>query len=75
MKTQHIFSSETIPQYKIISNILDSLNIDDERLLHTMGYKLEVLGRCTILLTDKDNNKKRYEYNEETKEIKIIDVL
>lgn len=56
MKTQHIFSSETIPQYKIISNILESLNIEDERLLHTMGYKLEVLGRHKILLIDKNNN-------------------
>lgn len=70
-----IFSSETIPQYKIISSILKSLNIDDERKLSSMGYKLEVLGRCTVILKDKNNNKKRYEYNEESNEITIKDVL
>lgn len=73
MKTKHIFSADTIPQYKIIDNILDSLNIDDERYLICIGYRLDKIDRCTILLTYfNEGIEKTYKYNEDTKKIEII---
>lgn len=73
MNTKHIFSADTIPQYKIIDYILNELNIEDERYLICIGYRLDKIDRCTILLTYfNEGIEKKYIYDESTKKIKII---
>lgn len=67
-----IFTSETIPQYKIIEHILREYGELDERIF-TRTNRLYNINRNTIKLVDEKGNTYIYTYNEETKEIKKED--
>lgn len=62
--TLHIFSSDTIAQYKIIEHILKEYGYTDEREFKRK-FTLEKLDNNKIKLVDSNGNKKIYTYNED----------
>lgn len=71
-KDKSIFSCETIQQFYLVSFILEENNIKDQRLL---DKKINLINRYEIETIDKENNKKRYVFNEEKNAIQVKDVL
>ncbi len=75
MKEQkHIFSADTIPQYKIMEYILDLYNLTDTRDL-VLTKKWNFLSRNEVEVIDENNNKVIYTYDEETKTISSREVV
>lgn len=63
-----IFTCETIQQFYLLSFILEERGLTDTRELKD---KVKIINRYEVELTDKNNKKKRYIYNEKTNKIQI----